>query len=120
LLKVVLIGISSSNQWRIQRFKKKRGGALQKGDTPEIARNSAILGVKSGVLTFDGKFSARRGGGGVSKSATANASMFNVSSILSVYQRCCQLDEKDAILQSYLSAFEEYRVFFFLLNFYRV
>jgi hypothetical protein len=40
--------------------------------------------------------------------------MFNVSSILSVYQRCCQLDEKDAIFQSYLFAFEEQQVFFIM------
>jgi hypothetical protein len=106
LLKVLLIAISSPNQWRIQRFNKTE----KKGGTPE--------GGHSRNCKKFSHFGCQIWSRGLSKSATANASMFNVSSILSVYQRCCQLDEKDAILQSYLFAFEEYRVFFFFFFFF--
>jgi hypothetical protein len=45
-------------QWRIQKFRKKRGAP------PEKAKNSPILGLKSWVLlTFYYKFWAKRGGG---------------------------------------------------------
>jgi hypothetical protein len=43
----------------------KRGWGLQKGrPTPEIAKQSRILDLKSCVLlTFDGKFRTKKGGG---------------------------------------------------------
>jgi hypothetical protein len=59
---------------------EKGGGRSRKGGgaPPEIAKNSRILGLKFLVLlTFDGKFRAKRGGPGPlgppSKSATAEA-----------------------------------------------
>jgi hypothetical protein len=73
---LAVIQLVHTRQWRIQKF-RKGGGAPERGGIPEIGRESRILGLKSLVLlTFDGKFRAKRVRAGTlppSKSATARA-----------------------------------------------
>jgi hypothetical protein len=53
-------------KWWIQKFRKKGGGAPERGvHPPKKPKNSRILGLKSKVfLTFYDKLRAKKGGGG--------------------------------------------------------